>query len=186
MPETLKGLVQQYRQRGQTLKIHESKSKNKFFDNIAIDIFLFIAAIISMLVVIVIIHIVCKHVKLKTLLTGIAFQSIKQTEAAVTSQIQQHSTAKWYAIAGIDPDDSTTCYYICLTMQRCTIFKRRHSNYYVIFSDVKQYIPVKLCKSAGSTYLFQIYGQLSSDQIVLEKYCLWDFEQYYGTNAKIS
>ena len=39
VPETLKGLVQQYRQKGQTLKIHESKTKNKFFDNIAIDIF---------------------------------------------------------------------------------------------------------------------------------------------------
>ena len=59
-PETLKGLVQQYRQKGQTQKIQENKTKNNFFDNIAIDIFLFIAAIISMLVVIAIIHIVCK------------------------------------------------------------------------------------------------------------------------------
>ena len=44
----------------------------------------------------------------------------------------------------------------------------------LFFSDVKQYIPVKLCTSAGSVHLFQIYGQLSSDQIVLEKNCLWD------------
>ena len=46
-----------------------------------------------MLAVIAIIHIVCKHMKLKTLLTGIAFQPIKQIEAAVASQIQQHFTA---------------------------------------------------------------------------------------------
>ena len=39
----------------------------------------------------------------------------------------------------------------------------------LFFSDVKQYIPVKLCKSADSIHLFQIYGQLHSDQIVLEK-----------------
>ena len=44
----------------------------------------------------------------------------------------------------------------------------------LFFSDVKQYIPVKLCKSAGSIHLFQIYGQLNSDQIVLEKNYLWD------------
>ena len=44
----------------------------------------------------------------------------------------------------------------------------------LFFSDIKQYIPVKLCKSAGSIHLFQIYGQLNSDQIVLEKNCLWD------------
>ena len=44
----------------------------------------------------------------------------------------------------------------------------------LFFSDVKQYIPVKLYKSADSIHLFQIYGHLSSDQIVLEKNCLWD------------
>ena len=68
--------------------------------------------------------------------------------------------------------------YICLTNHRCTIFKRRlYSNTVIImlfFSDVKQYIPVKLCKSAGSIHIFQLYGQVNSDQIVLEKNCLWD------------
>ena len=44
----------------------------------------------------------------------------------------------------------------------------------LFFSDIKQYIPVKLCKSVGSIHLFQIYRQLNSDQIVLEKNCLWD------------
>ena len=44
----------------------------------------------------------------------------------------------------------------------------------LFFSDIKQYIPLKLCKTAGSIHLFQIYGQLSSDQIVLERNYLWD------------
>ena len=58
------------------------------------------------------------------------------------------------------------------------MFKRRlYSNTVTImlfFSDVKQYVPVKLCKTAGSIHLFQIYGQLDPDQIILEKNCLWD------------
>ena len=65
----------------------------------------------------------------------------------------------------------------------------------LFFSDVKQYIPVKLCKSAGSIHLFQMYGQLNSDQIVLEKFSigheknklersLCNFEWHYITNAK--
>ena len=87
-PGTLKGLVQQYRQKSQTLdNTHENKTKHKFFDNIAIDIFLFIAAIIFMLVVAAIIHIIGRHAKLKALLTGIAFQPVKQAEAVVTNQI---------------------------------------------------------------------------------------------------
>ena len=177
-PETLKGLVQQYRQMNQIQKLQESKTKTKFFDNIAIDIFLFIAALISMLAVIAIIHLVCKHMKLKTLLTGITFQPIKQTEATVANQIHQNCTMQWYAIAALTLMIVLLIIYICSTMQRCTVFKRRlYSNTVTImlfFSDIKQYIPVKLCKSAGSIYLFQIYGQLSSDRIVLEKTCLWD------------
>ena len=172
-------LVQQYRQKSQTLdKSQENKTKDKFFDDIAIDIFLFTAAIISMLVVIAIIHITCRHAKLKTLLTRIAFQPVKQAEAVVANQTKEYCTAQWYAIAALTMMTILIIVYICLSNQRCTIFKRRlYSNTVTImlfFSDVKQYIPVKLCKSAGSIHLFQLYGQLNSDQIVLEKNCLWD------------
>ena len=64
----------------------ENKSKNEFFDNIAIAFFLFVATIISMLAVIAIIHLVCSHAKLKALLTGIAFQPVKQAEVVVDQQ----------------------------------------------------------------------------------------------------
>ena len=124
-PGTLKGLAQQYRQKVQTLKVHKSKTKNKFFDNIAIDIFLFIAAIISMLAVVATIHLVCRHAKLKILLTAIAFQPVKQTEAIVTNQIQQHCIVQWYAIAALTLIIVLFIIYICLSTQRCSIFKRR-------------------------------------------------------------
>ena len=77
--------------------------------------------------------------------------------------------------------------YICLITQRCTLFKRRvysnTVNIMLFFSDIKQYIPVKLCKSAGSIHLIQIYGQLNSDQIVLEKNCLWDLPVDFGATV---
>ena len=159
-------------------KSQENKTKNEFFDNIAIDIFLFVAAIISMLAVIAIIHIVCRYAKLKALLTGIAFQPVKQAEAVAPYQTEEYCTAQWYAIAALTMVTILLIVYICLSNQKCTIFKRRlYSNTITImlfFSDVKQYIPVKLCKSAGSIHLFKMYGHLNSDQIVLEKNCLWD------------
>ena len=59
-----------------------------------------------------------------------------------------------------------------------TIFRRRlYCNtvtMMLVFSDVKQYIPVKLCKTAGSIQLFQICGQLILDQVTLERKYLWD------------
>ena len=44
------------------------------------DIFLFISAILSMITTAAIVHIVCKHAKMKALITGIAFQQTKGTD----------------------------------------------------------------------------------------------------------
>ena len=63
-PGTLKGLVQQYKQKSKMLdEAQNNKPKNEFFDNNAVDIFLFAAAIISMLTVAAIVHLVCRHSK---------------------------------------------------------------------------------------------------------------------------
>ena len=66
------------------------------------DIFLVIVAIISSLATIAIIHLVCKHKKLKALVIGIAFHPIKQTEALLDKEnILQNCTAQWYRIAAL-------------------------------------------------------------------------------------
>ena len=95
-PGTLKGLVQQYKQKSNMLdEAQNDTPKNEFFDNNAVDIFLFAATIISMLAVAAIIHLVCRHAKLKALLTGIAFQPVNQAEAVVTQQTKEFCTAQW-------------------------------------------------------------------------------------------
>ena len=103
---------------------------------------------------------------------------MKPAEAVVAHQTKEYCTAQWYAIAALTMMTILLIVYICLSNQKCPIFKRRlYSNTVTImlfFPYVKQYIPVKLFKSAGSIHLFQMYRQLNSDQIVLEKNCLWD------------
>ena len=178
-PKPLKGMVQQYKQKSKMLdKTPEDKPKDDFFDNIAIDIFLFAATIISILTIVAIIHLMCRHSKLKALLTGVAFQPVNQAEGVVTKQANEFCTAQWYAIAALTVLTILLIVYICVSNQRCAMFKRRlYSNTVTImlfFSDVKQYVPVKLCKTVGSIHLFQIYGQLDPNQIILEKNCLWD------------
>ena len=125
-PKTLKGLVQQYKQKSKILdEAQNDRPKNEFFDNIAVDIFLFAAAIISMLTIVAIIHLVCRHSKLKALLTGIAFQTVNQAEAVVTKQAKEFCTAQWYVIAALTVLTILLIVYICLSNQKCTLFKRR-------------------------------------------------------------
>ena len=80
-PKTLKDHVYQYKQKGQILNKTQKNTKHSFSDNIIMDVFLFVAVILSMIAKVAIIHLVHRHTKLKTLLTGIAFQPVKQTEA---------------------------------------------------------------------------------------------------------
>ena len=47
-----------------------------FFNNYTIDIFLFVTAIISLLVTTIVLYILCKHMKLKTLVISLALQQI--------------------------------------------------------------------------------------------------------------
>ena len=120
---------------------------------------------------------ICRHAKLKTLLTGIAFQPVNQAEAA-TKQVEEFCTSQWYTIAAVTVLTVLLIVYICLSNQKCTLFKRRlysnTVNIMLFFSDVKHYVPVKLCNPAGSVHLFQLYGQLDPNQIILEKNCQWD------------
>ena len=143
------------------------------------DIFLFIATILSMIATATIIHLICKHTKLKALLKGIAFQPVKQTEAIFDiGKEQQNCTVQLYTIAMLTLMILGLIIYIFATTQKCTIFRRRmYSNTVTVmlfFSDVKQYVPVKLCKTVGSIHLFLIYGQLTLDQVFLERKYLWD------------
>ena len=73
------------------------------------DIFLFVAAILSMLATAVIVHLVCKHTKLKALLMGIAFQLVKQMEVIFDDdQMQKTLYSAVVHNCSIDSDDYTS------------------------------------------------------------------------------
>ena len=74
----------------------EMPNKNFFFDNYTIDIFLFVTAIISFLVMIIVMYVLCKHTKLKTLITSLTLQQIKEV-GVVTKQ------------EGVTPNIECTC-----------------------------------------------------------------------------
>ena len=90
------------------------------------DIFLFIAAILSMIATAAIVHIVCKHAKLKALVTGIAFQPIKGTDA-IFSNINDSENctwkAQWYTIAALTVMIIGLIFFNLATTRKCRIFR---------------------------------------------------------------
>ena len=128
-----------------------------------------------------IVCIVCKHTKLEILLMGIAFQPVAQADAIFGSNNESEHckcTAQWYTIAALAAMIIGLIIFLLITTRKCIIFRGKlFSNTVTVmlfFSDIKQYVPVKLCKTAGSIHLFKIFGQLIPDQITLERKLLWD------------
>ena len=145
------------------------------------DVFLFIAAILSMITTAAIVCIVCKHAKLKALLTGIAFLPIKRTDAIFGSIIEnEHCTcdAQWYTIPALALMIIGLILFIFITTRKCRIFRGQLFSTTVtvmlFFSDVNQYVPIKVCKTMRSIHLFKIFGHLTPDQGTLERKLLWD------------
>ena len=178
-PKTPKDFVYQYKQKKQILDKHENNNEvgeHSFFDNYIMDIFLFIAAILSMIATVAITCIMCKHPKLKALITGTAFQPIKGTEAIFSSINESENCtckAQWYTIAALTLMTIGPIFFILATIRKCRIFRGHLCSNTVkvmlFFSDVHQYVPVKLCKTVGSIHLFKILGHLTPDKITLER-----------------
>ena len=53
-------------------------NKNFFFNNHTVDIFLFVTTIILLVVTAIVMYILCKHMKLKSLVTSLVLQQIKE------------------------------------------------------------------------------------------------------------
>ena len=153
-PKTLNEFVHQYQQKKQVLdkRGNSDKIKHSFFDNYIMDVFLFIATILSMIATAAIVCIICKHAKLKALLTGIAFQPIRQTDALLDNENEHcKCTVQWYTITALSSMIIGLIIFILITTRKCRMFRGKlFSNTVTVmlfFSNIKQYVPVKLCKN---------------------------------------
>ena len=90
------------------------------------DIFLFIAAILSMIATATIVHIVCKHAKLIALGTAIAFQPIKGTDTifgSINNSKNCTYKAQWYMIGSLILMIIGLILFILATTRKCQIFR---------------------------------------------------------------
>ena len=90
----LKDFIHQYTHKKELFDLKERHdntalitNKNFFSDNYVIDVFLFIAAIISLLATTLTIYLLCKHKKLRTLMASLLLQQVKEVGAVKEKEI---------------------------------------------------------------------------------------------------
>ena len=135
-------------------------NKNFFSENYIVDIFLFITSIISLLATILTIYLLCKHKKLCTLIASLVLHQVKEVGAVTQNEITSECRTLAYislvlTILGL--------VMVAILHYRKSKFCKGHTfshavKIMVFISDVQNYIPIKLCKTAGSIHLFKISG----------------------------
>ena len=111
------------------------------------------------------------------MVASLILQKIKEVEANSSSK-ETNSEYKTLAYLGIILTVLSLIIVTFLHYRKsrfCKGYKFSNVVKIMLFiSDIQKYVPIKLCKTAGSIHLFKIKGTLRSENIELNKNYLWD------------
>ena len=153
----------------------EAPNKNFFSNNLIVDIFVFTIAIISTIATMIILYLLCKHNKLRTMVASLVLQQVK--EVGMLAMIQDtnnacNCTPQFYIILALSISITGLVIFTILQVRRIKLYRGQlFSNAVTVMlfiSDVQYYVPIKLCKTAGSIHLFKITGILTPDKVKLK------------------
>ena len=170
----------------------EFANKNFFTNNFIVDIFVFLVAIISVITTVIIIYTLCKHKKLRALVTRLGIQQVREVKAEeVTNGNYKHEcTSQFYIILALTTVTIGLVVFIILQVRRIKLCRGQlFSKVFKIMlfiSDVQYYVPVRLCKTAGSIHLFKITGRLTADKVKLNRHYMWDILEIDWSEVKVT
>ena len=166
---------------------HTTKSNFKaFISSFIADIIGFAAALLTIITALVVIYIVTRHSKLKTLVANIALQCIRTVEAAALNPnhiICESGLEKMLLIINL----AVVTIMAIAKVRKSRIFKGKPFSNSIKFKlfivDNHCYIPLHLNKLAGSVHLLKFHGILTKENLILRKNWIWDISEIDWTDV---
>ena len=180
-PSNLKDFMNSYAKHKEIFDLQErhkntilNTNKNFFSNNYIMDIFMFISAIILLLTTTLTVYLLCKHKKIRVLVTSLVLCQVKEVGTVSWDTSVECTTLAYIRII------LSILSLIIFTFLHCRIssFCKGHRFFnavkiMIFISDVQNYVPIKLCKTVGSIYLFKIVDTLKAKNMKLIKKYLW-------------
>ena len=147
-------------------------TKNFFSNNYKVDVFLFITAVISLMVTNLSIYLLCKHKKRRMLVASLALQQIKE-KGTVTTQKEVTTECKIqnYIILALTVTIFSLVMFAVLFSRKLKLCRGcMFSNavkIMIFILDIQYYVPIKLCKTARGIHLFKIAGTIKPENVTL-------------------
>ena len=159
-------------------KQENSKSKfQKFINSFLVDTLIFIAAIPTVILVLVLIYILTGQSKLKALISTIALQRIRAMEILITDKPVQNCNSGLLKILMILNLVTVVSLLLRKIKKSILFWGKPFSNMVktkLILADTKSFVSLNLNQSAGNMHLFKLMGDPSPNNVVLKKNLIWD------------
>ena len=193
-PGKLKDFVYNYMQDSNGQEIFDLQKRHTlhallrykiFFSNKIVNIFTFTSSIISMITIILVIYLYCKHKHIRTIIASLILHKVKEVEANIPTKLD-NIKCQTLAYIGIALTLFSMMIVILLHYRKskfCRGYRFSNVVKIVLFiSDVQHYIPIK----SGGPHLFKIMSTLNSEDIKLNKNYLWDTLEINWEKIKLS
>ena len=157
----------------------ESDSRfQSFLSSFIADVLMFTAALMTLIIMLIIIYVLYQQSKLKALVTNIAMQRIKAIEAADRNGMLCTCKTQWYIMGILITITLCMLYLVTNKIRKTSCCKgclfSNNTKILLFISNVHSYVPIKLCRVAGSIHLFSIKGRLKPENVKLKKNWIWD------------
>ena len=117
------------------------------------------------------IYLLCKHKKVGTLIASLVLQQVKEVGTVTT---QKESNTEYKILTCISLAFAILClvvvavlHYRKSKLSRGCMFSNA-VKIMIFISDVQYYVPIKLCKTAGSISLFKTKGKLKPENVKIK------------------
>ena len=134
--------------------------------------FLFITAVISLLITTLAIYPLCKHKKLRTLVASLALYQVKEV-GIITTQEENTTECKIqnYIILALIVTTFSQVMFAVLHLRKLKLCRGcMFSNavkIMILILVIQYYIPIKLCKTAERIHLFKIRSTIKPENVKL-------------------
>ena len=142
-----------------TVESLNNSNKNFFSNNYIVDIFMFTSSIISLMSTTLVIYLFCKHKHIRTLVASLILHKIEEVEANSNSE-ETNSRCGTLTYVGIILTVLSMVIVVFLHYSKSRLCKGyRFFNVIkimIFISDIRNYVPIKLCKTAGSIHCLKL------------------------------
>ena len=133
-------------------------------------------AIISLIITLIVIILIFIGEKIQALVTNLAM--IKGVKAQIEETKIGTNYEYWIIIAWLSLILMGIMFLTIQRVYKMTVFRKyQYSNTIKImmfFSNIKSYVPIKLCKTSGSIHLFKLMGSIKREDVTLHRNIIWD------------